>query len=186
MTPSQYPQEGNIRPGAELSNHDKGGYSRDSQCEQCLPRRIFPSPVVFCHAPTPNSPVSHHARSVQHRLLGNAIHLRNEPFPRVVPYHCLACQNTAQCTTLDDITVPRLQYFHSGSEASQPVLHGGRFMLQESWAWAVSVKKLRVNEAGAAVHSGAWCLHHGSRDHGFVAFISRVSVEGSDGLHQLR
>jgi hypothetical protein len=69
MTPSQYPQEGNIRLGAEPSNHDKGGYSRDSQCEQRLPRRIFPSPVVFCHAPTPNSPVSHHARSVQYVCL---------------------------------------------------------------------------------------------------------------------
>jgi hypothetical protein len=41
MTPSQYPQEGNIRLGAEPSNHDKGGYSRDNQCEQRLPRRYF-------------------------------------------------------------------------------------------------------------------------------------------------
>jgi len=120
MTPSQYPQEGNIRLGAEPSNHDKGGYRRDSQCEQRLPRPIFPSPVVFCHAPTSNSPVSHHATQ---RATSSAWKcnpppkISNEPFPRVVPYHCLDCPNTAQCTTLDDITVPRLQYFHSGSEA---------------------------------------------------------------------
>jgi hypothetical protein len=64
-----------------------------------------------------------------------------------------------------------------------PLPRGGRFIVARELGLGCECGKVE-SETGAAVYFGEWCLHHGGREHGFVVVISRVFVEGNDGLDQ--